>query len=138
MNIELKDGFSQVCIWQGCVVVDNEKEKDKKINEFETFMLDNFKSRVQYLEEIKTGPDLDEQGNVITGTGGRNDLFFAVHSEDIGIFAVPRLSVGIRWIEDALAMANYKYPLYPKRIFKYIRWNHEAIKFPKSEGENGK
>jgi len=135
MNIELKEGFTQVCIWPACVVVNNqtsEEVKREKIEMFEALMFEKFKTRVQYLEEIETYPDLDQEGNTVKGTGGRVDLFFAVHHEDIGRFAVPRLGVGIRWIEDTLAMGNYKCHIYPDRVFKYVGWNHEAIKFPES------
>lgn len=133
MNVKLKNGFSQVCIWPACMVVNDEdanKSEQEKINAFEKFMLDNFKTRVQYLEEIKTSPDLDTQGNIVEGTGGRNDLFFAAHAEDIGQFAIPRLTMGIRWIEDVLSTGNYKQRIYPNRIFKYVSWNEEAIEFP--------
>lgn len=133
MNIKLNDGFSQVCVWQACIVVNDEdtnKSDQEKIEAFEQLMLHHFKTRVQYLEEIETGPDIDSQGNIVEGTGGRNDLFFAVHHEDIGKFAVPRLAVGIRWIEDVLAIQNYRQRIYPNRIFKYVTWHKEAINFP--------
>lgn len=129
MNTKLKNGFTQVCVWPACIVVDNEEIRQDKINEFEQFIFDNFKTRSQYLEEIKTKPDYDEH-KLIEGTGGRNDLFFAVHNEDIGQFAVPRLAMGIRWIEDVLATDNYRCQIYPDRVFKYITWNKEDIRFP--------
>jgi len=131
MNTKLKEGFSQVCVWPACVVVNDNRviSSQEKIDEFEEFMFDQFKVRIQYLEEIKTEPDQDGEKS-IEGTGNRNDLLFAVHNEDIGKFAVPRLMVGIRWIEDVLAIDNYRSPIYPKRIFKYVTWNKEHIKFP--------
>lgn len=130
MNVELKEGFTQVCIWPGCIVVDDNDSNQDNINKFEQFMFDNFKARVQYLEEIKTKPDHDKELNIIKDTGGRNDLFFTVHNESIGHFAVPRLAVGIRWIEDVLANGNYRCHIYPDRVFKYVSWNKEDIKFP--------
>ena len=137
MNIKLKNGFTQVCVWPACVVVNNKKVSDQsnqdKINKFEQSMFNNFRTRIQYLEEIKTKPDHDEH-KLIEGTGGRNDLFFAVHNEDIGQFAVPRLTMGIRWIEEVLASDNYRCQIYPNRVFEYVSWNEEFIKFPK-EGE---
>lgn len=129
--MKLKDGFSQVCVWPSCIVVIDDKTKKDRINDFERFMLAQFKARVQYLEEIKTKSDYDKDNNIIEGTGDRNDLFFAVHDEDIGRFAVPRLTVGIRWIEDVLSNDNYKCHIYPDRVFKYVTWNEEHIKFPK-------
>ena len=114
MNITRKENFSQVCVWPGCLV-------EGKVEEFEKFMLDEFKTRIQYLEEIKTFPDT-ENGFPVKDTGGRNDVVFAVHQEDIGHFAVPRLQMGIRWIEDVLAPGNYSSEIYPKRVFEYKTW----------------
>lgn len=108
-NVERKEGYKQVCVWPGTIVGED------KISDFEKFMMDDFQTRVQYLEEIETYPDIS--GDL--KTGGRNDLFFAVHSNDIGKFAVPRLSVGIRWIEDVLSEVNYRNEIYPERVFKY-------------------
>ena len=45
---------------------------------------------------------LDKNGNAEPDTGGRNDAFFYVHSEDIGGFAIKRLQMGIRWWEDVI------------------------------------
>jgi hypothetical protein len=109
MNILLKDGFKQVCAWPGTTV-----GKDQ-IDQFEPMMEEMFNCRFQYLEEIITLPG---DG----GEGGRNDLFFAVHNDDIGKFAVPRLKVGIRWIDDVLSTCNYRDPIYPERVFKYNSW----------------
>ena len=122
MNIPLQEGFSQVCVWRGCLV------GKEKIEEFTKFMLDEFKTRIQYLEEIETNPDTEPEGKrPVEGTGGRNDLFFAVHKEDVGKFSIPRLVVGIRWIEDVLAKGNYRSKIYPPRIFKYCRWNEKYL-----------
>ena len=110
-NVKKNEGFNQVCVWPGTLVGKDNIEK------FEKFMLDNFNSRIQYLEEIKTLPDKG-----VEGTGGRNDVFFAVHEEDIGKFAVPRLSYGIRWIEDVLDPINYLHHIYPKRVYNYKTW----------------
>ena len=109
-NIPRNEKFTQVCVWPGTLV-------DGKIEEFEEFMFKEFGSRVQYLEEIKTLPDKG-----VDGTGDRNDLFFAVHEEDVGKFAIPRLQMGIRWIEDVLAKGNYTNKIYPKRVFIFTPW----------------
>jgi hypothetical protein len=58
--------------------------------------------RVKYHTEVQTLPDLNPSGNPIPETGGRNDLFFFVHDEDVSKFAVPRLHLGIRWWEDVI------------------------------------
>lgn len=107
--------FTQVCVWPGTVVGDAKKQK-----EFVTFMKTNFGVRVKYLEEIVTGPDF-RKGLPVKDTGGRNDLFFSVHSADISKFAVPRLQVGIRWIEDVLANETGK-SIYPEHVSKYKTW----------------
>jgi len=114
-NVQRKPGFKQVCVWPACVVgVD-------KAAEFETFMQENFKVRVQYLEEIKTFPDT-KMGVTVPETGGRNDLFFAVHNDDVEKFAIPRLQAGIRWIEDVLASCNYHCMIYDERVHDYKSW----------------
>lgn len=93
-----KDMFNQLCVWPGCVVGD----EPKKIEDFVNLMKKEFKVRVKYAEEIKTLPDPDERYVPEPKSGGRNDLFFFVHDEDIQLFALPRLKVGIRWWEDVL------------------------------------
>ena len=85
-------------------------------------MLMKYNVRVQYLETILTKPDIGRDGEPIENTGGRSDILFAVHLNDIAKFAVPRLQAGIRWIEDVLAPDNYRSPIYPKRVFQYRTW----------------
>lgn len=110
--------FSQVCVWPGTLC-----GKDK-VEEFTAFMLDELKVRIQYLEEVETLPDRDQRGNTVPGTGGRNDLIFAVHSDDVAAFAVPRFQYGIRWIEDVLTEHNHGRSLYaqPERLDQYKTW----------------
>lgn len=110
-NIIRNKSYEQVCIWPGTIV------GKIKIEDFVNFMMEQFKVRVQYLEEIKTFPN-----NGQPDTGGRNDLFFAVHNEDLTHFSIPRLAQGIRWIEDVLDKNNYKHKIYPARVFKYKTW----------------
>ena len=119
-NVELKDGFKQVCVIEGLII-----GRDK-IEEFENSIQDNFGTKAQYLEEISTFPNTDSNGNVVSGTGGRNDVFFAIHNDDIGKFSVPRLQYRIRWIEDVLAKCNYSSRIYPERVFKYWCWPEEG------------
>lgn len=113
--------YTQLCVWPGCIVIPvgmlpgSEKAKEK-IAEFESFMKEQFNARIKYVEEVKTNPTPGE-----SGTGGRDDLFFYVHTEDIDHFAIPRLQAGIRWWEDVLGNGNgVLYPQsfldkYPKR-----------------------
>jgi hypothetical protein len=123
-NVKRRKGFNQVCVWEACVVTKSNEPKTPA--EFEQFMKENFKSDVQYLEEIKTGPDL-KNGQPVSETGGRIDLFFAISDEHVARFAIPRLQFGIKWIEDVLAKGNYRSPIYPKRLFDYCIWNKKNL-----------
>jgi hypothetical protein len=113
MNQILNDGFRQVCVWPGTLV------GQEHVQEFEQFILEQLGTRVQYLEEVTTAPDRNN-GYPVEGTGGRNDVLFAVHDDDIGRFAVPRLNYGMRWLEDVYG--NGHGDLYPERIAEYQCW----------------
>jgi hypothetical protein len=115
--MENNNNYTQLCVWQG-VLLDGFTTQ-----EFENWMLENFGTRIKYETEIKTLPDLDKHGNAIPDTGGRNDVFFYAHAEDIGKFAVPRLQAGIRWWEDVVGYNDNSH-LYPKEILdKYqLTW----------------
>ncbi len=117
-NVERYTNYTQVCVWEGTTVGRDEVERA----EFERWFFERFNTKIQYLEEIKTNPDL-KNGESVKGTGNRNDVFFAVHREDVGKFSVPRLTMKIRWIEDVLAKCNYHQKIYPERIFKYKCWD---------------
>lgn len=108
-NVERETGMTQVCVWPGTIVGEDQAF------EFEKFFCDEFNTRVQYLEEIKTNPDPGDPE-----TGGRNDVFFAVVCEDIAQFAIPRLSIGVRWLEDVIG--NGGAYLYPARVLDYQTW----------------
>jgi len=121
MNKQLNEGFKQVCVWPATVV------GKEQVAEFEQFMLTELGARVQYLEEITTAPDLNKFGCPIDGSGGRNDLFFAVHTDDIAGFAVKRLMMGIRWLEDVYGNNNGN--LYPQRCVDYMCWDGYVEKY---------
>ncbi len=72
----------------------------------------------------KTGPDRDENGIAVPETGGRHDVFFAVHNDDVMRFAIPRLQMGIRWIEDVLEneARETEHSIYPERVKEYRTW----------------
>jgi len=113
-NVALQSGFSQVCVWPATVVGGKKKQA-----EFVKWIESNFDGvRVQYLEEIKTLRD-------DTGPGGRNDLLFAVHQDDVAKFAIPRLQYGIRWIEDVYG--NKQGHLYDARIAEYKSWDAGSV-----------
>lgn len=124
MNIKLKEGFKQVCIWPGMSMGDSEPV------ELEKMILEKFDVKIQYLEEIKTLPDTKD-GKKVKDSGGRSDIFFAVHSDSVGKFTMPKLQIGVRWIEDVLAKCNYRCHIYPDYVYKYVTWNFDDIEFPK-------
>lgn len=111
-NIEQLENYTQVCVWQGVVIAEGE------VNEFQDWVLKTFNTRAQYLESIVVKPnralgDANESSM-------REDIVFAVHSDDTGKFSVPRLQYGIRWIEDVFS--NGEGHLYPDRFSKYRSW----------------
>ena len=101
--------FTQLCVWAG---VDLEGSSIKELTDF---FIENFETRIKYETQITTLPDLDSYGNRVPETGGRNDIFFYVHTDDIMQFAVPRLSIGIRWWEDVIVY-NDNTHLYPQEF----------------------
>lgn len=114
--VKRKKNYVQVCVWAGTIV------EPEQVKEFEKMFKDDMGVRVQYLETIETAPDLTKDGFPVEGTGGRQDVFFAVHSDDVMKFSVPRLTMGIRWIEDVLAEGNYRQKIYPERVEEYTTW----------------
>tara|TARA_R110000824_G_scaffold314000_3_gene500844 strand:+ start:3605 stop:3943 length:339 start_codon:yes stop_codon:yes gene_type:complete len=103
--------YNQLCVWPATVV-----GKDD-VKDLEDFFKKEMDVRVKYKTEVLTNPDLDGNGNEVPDTGGRNDLFFYVHDDDIGKFAVPRLSMGIRWYEDVVSYNDGAY-LYPQSFLE--------------------
>ena len=99
----MDSNFTQLCVWPGTVLGESTPA------ELESFFLDEMNTRVKYHTEVKTLFDRDESGNPVPETGGRNDLFFYVHTEDIAHFAVPRLQMGIRWWEDVVGYNNNRH-----------------------------
>ena len=87
--------YTQLCVWPGTVLGDSIPQ------DLVDFFQDEMGVRIKYHTEVETLPDL-ENGKPVPDTGGRNDLFFFVHSDDAGKFAVPRLQMGIRWWEDVI------------------------------------
>jgi hypothetical protein len=69
---------------------------------------------------VKTNPEL---GETLEQSGGRNDLFFFVHDEDVAKFAIPRLQMGIRWWEDVVSYNHGSYLYTKETLEKYpINW----------------
>lgn len=116
-NVKTEAPFTQVVVWPGTLLAPEE------VAEFEEWMLSELKTRVKFLETIVTGPDI-EDGHPDEGTGGRSDVFFAVHTDDIGHFAVLRFQFGMRWIEDVLGneLMQGRVSIYPARVRDYRTW----------------
>ena len=88
----MKGKYNQLCVLQGTIMPEGGSK------ELETFFKDEFGVKVKFETEVKTLPN--EPG--CTLTGDRNDIFFYIADDDIGKFAVPRMSMGVRWWEDCL------------------------------------
>ena len=116
-NVKRNKNFNQVCVWPGTLLPEDQVEQ------FVRYFSDNG-FREQHLETIKTSPDRDDWGASVEGTGGRSDVFFAIHDEDIIKFAIHRLQMGIRWIEDVLdnEARETDYSVYPLRVEEYRTW----------------
>ena len=103
----MKKEFNQLCVLQGCLMPEGGAK------ELESFFKDEMGVTVKFETEVKTLPD---PGDLGMKTGGRNDVFFYIADDDIMKFAVPRLSMGIKWWEDVLGNGGDK--LYPKEILE--------------------
>jgi hypothetical protein len=98
------ENFEQVCVVTG--IEDSLEDLAKLIPE-------TFDIRICMLDEFKTKKGMG-------GEGGRRDVLFAVHCDDIQKFAVARLDYGISWWEDYLRNSRQIIPAavknkYPKR-----------------------
>lgn len=119
---EIPKDFKQVAILEGVIIKENEAQV------FEQFFQDKFGIKIKYLETVETLPDKNEKGEPVEGTGGRKDVFFAIHNDDVMKFAVPRFKIGARWLEDAVANINNPNGIiYPKHVLEYVTWNKENI-----------
>ena len=110
--VKLNEGFNVVCVWPATIVGED------KIADFENWVKEQFGIDAQYLEEVTTLSDRDENGDIVENTGGRIDLFFAIKGEDASKFAIPRLSYGIRWASDAIPQDK---DIYPKYVLEYLK-----------------
>lgn len=95
-TMKTKKEYAQLCVWQGTSLGDSTPA------ELESFFLDEMSTRIRFHSEVQTLPDIDKSGNAVPDTGGRNDIFFYVHNDDVPAFSVPRLKMGIRWWEDVV------------------------------------
>jgi len=105
------ENFNQLCVWPGTLLEPNQ------VDDFTNFFKEEMGVRVKFKTVIFTNPDLDERFRPIAATGGRSDLFFYVHDEDVAKFAVPRLEMGIRWWEDVIKYNDNSH-LYPEEFIQ--------------------
>lgn len=102
------DKYTLLCVWPQCSL------GDSSVEDLVKFFLDQLNTRIIFAEEVITEPDRDQYGKTVPETGGRPDLFFWVHDEDISRFAIQRLQFGIRWWEDIVG--NKAHRIYPKKV----------------------
>lgn len=113
----MKTDYTQLCVWPGTSL------GDSTAAEFENFFLDEMNTRVKYHREVTTLPNVNEDGTPDFNTGGRNDLFFYVHTDDIAAFAVPRLKMGIRWWEDMVGYNDNSHLYLPEFVAEHsLTW----------------
>jgi len=105
IEAEVND-FTQLCVWPGTTLDGTTPE------EFEKEFGEALDVRIKFVEAVETLPDLDEDENPVPETGGRSDLFFYVHNDDIAGFALKRMPLGIRWWEDVIKYNNGSRHLY--------------------------
>ena len=96
--------YGTVCVMPGAVL------GIEQVPVFEAFFLESEGVRVRYLEEVVTGPSRNRNGQPIPETGGRNDIIFAVHDDDVAKFALRRFAHGVRWLDDVLDKDAHIYP----------------------------
>lgn len=110
--------FQQLVVWPGY-------SNTNKINDFVKFFKDSCDVRIKYDSVQITLPDLND-GIIVPNTGGRNDIFFYVHKDDIDKFAMPRLAIGCKWWEDMLGN-GYSY-LYSKEFLSShpTTWEYDS------------
>jgi hypothetical protein len=101
--------YKTLCVMPGTVL------GMEQVPEFEAFFLESEGVRVRYLEEVITGPSIDGDGLPIPETGGRNDVIFAVHDDDVSKFALRRFAHGVRWLDDVL---DTDAPIYPEHLVR--------------------
>lgn len=96
------DKYNQLCVISG-VLLENGKE-------LEDYFLKEFEVRVKYAETVITNGSIEKNEE-----GGRHDVLFFVHDDDVQKFAIPRFKAGIRWWEDVVKYNDNSY-LYPQEI----------------------
>ena len=104
--------YTQLCCWPATEM------GDKTSKELKKFFMDEMNTRIKYKCVVLTKPDVCENGHEQPNTGGRSDLFFYVHQDDVNHFAAPRFKYGIRWWEDVIKYNKGNRHLYTKEFLK--------------------
>jgi len=110
--METENKFNQLCVWQGTVL------GDSSIEDFIDFFKEKLNTRVKFCEEVTTNGSVERNEE-----GGRNDILFYIHDDDIPNFALKRFEFCIRWWEDVVYYNDGAY-LYDQEILdKYsVKW----------------
>ena len=87
--IELDPNYYQLCVLEGILSDSGDGTDIIPLIEKE------FNVKLKYADYVTTVKNKN-------GPGGRHDLLFFIKTSDIARFAIPRLSLGIRWWEDVL------------------------------------
>jgi len=115
--------FSQAAMWPGTTCPAGEEST------FVDFIAEQFNgARAQFIGLFLTKPDIDGDGCPVPDTGGRSDLVFAIHEDDMGKFAVQRLQFGMRWVDDVLAneVDRGDVSIYVREIHDLKSWNEST------------
>jgi hypothetical protein len=117
--LEELENYNILALWPSIVV---QKDDEDSVQEFMSNM--GCKHPIKLVGCVETLPDWHERNDEEPTTGGRIDLAFYFHSEDIYRIAVRRLQHGIRWWEDVVAndiehglnkgMIYEEYTIYPE------------------------
>ena len=95
--------MKQLCVWPGTVLTEDQHD------DFREFFKKELGAVVGTIEQVTTLPNKDKEGNDVPDTGGRSDIFFTVvEGTNMGVFALKRLALGVRWWEDVLGNGNGK------------------------------
>ncbi len=117
-TIETHNDFAQLCCWPGTTLGDSPAE------DFIQWIADDFGVRAKFAEIVITLPDADDT----TGeTGGRSDILFWIHSDDVEKFALQRMQFGMRWFEDVIL--NGGGTIYDDDVARRhpFNWEHNGV-----------
>lgn len=111
-NTKLRNNFTQVFLIPEFNIVESEETKVDDILSFKIFMAEDYKIRIQYLEEVEL---VGDKFRCECCGEKRKDLLLAIHNDDLT--KVRNLPFPIFAIEDIAS--NYEAVFYPKRIAAY-------------------